>query len=653
MLGDGPELRLERRFLVGVDRLWRALTRRASSPTGSRATWRSSRPRRPTGSWRAGTGRRCCFELDRGRRCRPADLRPRLRRPRPGGHDRRGLGPLLRPARRAAERRPTGRIAVPGAVAARPRALRRELRRSTRRSGAASSPSIPQADLQPVRSGRTRVITGVVPFRLTRRRAFALAGAATASAALRPEPAAASFTRSVPLTGAPQRVPRFDLIGLDFGRAAHVHAEVRARLGRGPWTPWTPVHDVTQPVWTGPADTFQVRHRGVARRLRAHFTRTGPAPRARPPAPPASPAPSRRSSPARAGAGTSCRPSRTRSTGRSRPASSTTPSPPTSTARRTAPASCSASAATTATTTGGTTSATSSWPTSTGSSSRAATAASNWPWSARRRRATTRSPPASRCLGDYTAGPLTEDGLDAVAQLLAWKLSLHGVPVTGEVTVTSQGGETNRYAAGRRVTLQRISGHRDGDATSCPGEALYAQLDDIRSRASAQATAVSALTIATADTTLRYPDGTVDVTGTLRLGDGTSPAGQVVNLAVPDGAGRGVDGGRRDGHGRRRGVRRRGAGAGLRPRAGRGGGAALLRRLLQRRPAADAVAVAAPAALRAVDDDLRHGVPPRRVRITVERRVGRRYYRVFRKTVGASTGRSCAASSRRAPGSTG
>ena len=148
------------------------------------------------------------------------------------------------------------------------------------------------------------VITEVVPFRLTRRRAFALAGAATATAALRPDSASASFTRSVPLTGAPQRAPRFDLIGLDFGRAAHVHAEVRARLGRGPWTPWTPVHDATQPVWTGPADTFQVRHRGVARRLRAQLTRTGPAPRTTARAARQIGQPARPSSPARAGAAT-------------------------------------------------------------------------------------------------------------------------------------------------------------------------------------------------------------------------------------------------------------------------------------------------------------------------------------------------------------
>ncbi len=373
------------------------------------------------------------------------------------------------------------------------------------------------------------VITEVVPFRLTRRRAFALAGAATASAALRPESAAASFTRSVPLTGAPQRAGRFDLIGLDFGRAAHVHAEVRARLGRGPWTAWTPVHDATQPVWTGPADTFQVRHTGVARRLQARLTRTGPAPRIT----------------ARGARQSGGQPPII-----ARSAWGGDKVPP-----RQDPIYGEVQA---------------------GFVHHTVTANDYGPedsagivlgiaryhrdhngWNdigyqflvdkygqifegraggielaivgAQAQGYNSVSTGVS-CLGDYTSGPLTEEGLDAVSRLLAWKLSLHGVPVTGEVTVVSQGGETNRYAAGRKVTLQRISGHRDGDATSCPGEALYAQLDDIRARASRQATAVAALTIATGDTKLRYPDGNVDVTGTLRLVDGTSPAGQPVSF---------------------------------------------------------------------------------------------------------------------------
>ena len=53
----------------------------------------------------------------------------------------------------------------------------------------------------------------------------------------------------------------------------------------------------------------------------------------------------------------------------------------------------------------------------------------------------------------------------------------------GTVTVISAGGSTNRYPAGTPVTFERISGHRDGDATACPGDALYAQLPQLREMA--------------------------------------------------------------------------------------------------------------------------------------------------------------------------
>jgi hypothetical protein len=90
-------------------------------------------------------------------------------------------------------------------------------------------------------------------------------------------------------------------------------------------------------------------------------------------------------------------------------------------------------------------------------------------------------------LGTYSTAPITEQAMGALAQLLGWKLSLHGVPTEGPVVVTSGGGSSNRFPSGTPVTLNRISGHRDGDSTSCPGDALYAQLADLRRRASALA----------------------------------------------------------------------------------------------------------------------------------------------------------------------
>jgi hypothetical protein len=83
-------------------------------------------------------------------------------------------------------------------------------------------------------------------------------------------------------------------------------------------------------------------------------------------------------------------------------------------------------------------------------------------------------------LGTFSTTGQTAAGLGALAGLVSWKLSVHGVPPVGKVQVTSTGGSVNRYPAGAKVTFDRISGHRDGNATACPGDALYGQLPQLR-----------------------------------------------------------------------------------------------------------------------------------------------------------------------------
>jgi peptidoglycan hydrolase-like protein with peptidoglycan-binding domain len=60
----------------------------------------------------------------------------------------------------------------------------------------------------------------------------------------------------------------------------------------------------------------------------------------------------------------------------------------------------------------------------------------------------------------------------ALRRILAWKLSLHRVPATGRVVANGK-------------SFQRISGHRDGFPTACPGRYLYAKLPSIRAGAAA------------------------------------------------------------------------------------------------------------------------------------------------------------------------
>ena len=92
-------------------------------------------------------------------------------------------------------------------------------------------------------------------------------------------------------------------------------------------------------------------------------------------------------------------------------------------------------------------------------------------------------------LGSFMSAPISAAAREALQRLLAWKLSLHGLPSTGRVTVrvNPAGAVYSRFPANARVSLARISGHRDGDSTDCPGDALYGELPAIRRRVRALA----------------------------------------------------------------------------------------------------------------------------------------------------------------------
>src|SRR4051812_3022159 len=85
-------------------------------------------------------------------------------------------------------------------------------------------------------------------------------------------------------------------------------------------------------------------------------------------------------------------------------------------------------------------------------------------------------------LGNFTSHGPPRKTFDALSRLVAWKLAVHSVEVPGKVTVrvTRRGAPYSRYRAGARVRLNRVSGHRDADATSCPGAGMYRQLPRLR-----------------------------------------------------------------------------------------------------------------------------------------------------------------------------
>lgn len=90
-------------------------------------------------------------------------------------------------------------------------------------------------------------------------------------------------------------------------------------------------------------------------------------------------------------------------------------------------------------------------------------------------------------LGEYTSVTLPAAGQDALARLIAWKLSLvHQSPLGTSVLTSGGGGGTNGYAAGTKVTFNAVSGHRDTspgkNRTACPGNQVYGVLGAIRAK---------------------------------------------------------------------------------------------------------------------------------------------------------------------------
>jgi hypothetical protein len=391
----------------------------------------------------------------------------------------------------------------------------------------------------------------VVRRSLTRRQALEAGALAAAAVSLRPAvpalaaddhvfemdlrgaraAAASAGWRTTRVLRAPRR---FDLMGLVWAQGSHAEAQLRARKSGGRWTRWVTLHLLgdhgpdhgrlpagTDPAFTGAADEFQLRLRGAPRNLRARFVRAQPAARVA----------TRLARRAQAGAPPSIIP-RAAWGGDSVPPRE----PPiygevqiafvhhTVTANDYAPEE-----------SPGIVLAIARYHRNSqgwndigyqflvdkygqifegraGGVDQAVVGAQAQGWNS--------TSTGIACLGDFTSIAQTPEGMDSLARLIGWKLSVHGVPTTGEVTVVSAGGETNRYPSGTPVTFQRISGHRDGNNTSCPGNVLYTQLEQLRTAAAQFAGPTSGITIY-APKQVRGVK-TIEISGSLRFPDGSS-----------------------------------------------------------------------------------------------------------------------------------
>ncbi|HXW58447.1 MAG TPA: N-acetylmuramoyl-L-alanine amidase, partial [Solirubrobacteraceae bacterium] len=138
-------------------------------------------------------------------------------------------------------------------------------------------------------------------------------------------------------------------------------------------------------------------------------------------------------------------------------------------------------------------------------------------------------------LGEFMSVPVSPAAARALERLLAWKLSLHGVPALGQVTVrvNPAGASYTPFRPGQRVSLPRVAGHRDGDSTDCPGNVLYAQLPELRPRIHRLAGRPARLTLTLAGQAPAAPGqpaGAVQITlaGTFTFLDGTPITGASV-----------------------------------------------------------------------------------------------------------------------------
>jgi hypothetical protein len=86
-------------------------------------------------------------------------------------------------------------------------------------------------------------------------------------------------------------------------------------------------------------------------------------------------------------------------------------------------------------------------------------------------------------IGNYDVTRPSSAAVNAVAKVFAWKLAQFHRDPKGTTQLTSAGGGTARYPAGKTMSFPVIMGHRNTGFTACPGKYLYPYLPQIRTKA--------------------------------------------------------------------------------------------------------------------------------------------------------------------------
>ncbi|MEV5613508.1 peptidoglycan recognition protein [Streptomyces sp. NPDC052225] len=120
-------------------------------------------------------------------------------------------------------------------------------------------------------------------------------------------------------------------------------------------------------------------------------------------------------------------------------------------------------------------------------------------------------------LGNYVSNSATNAALTSIARVAAWKLGQYGADPSGTVELNAGATQTNyfgkSFTAGTKYTFDRISAHRDGFNTQCPGSSLYSQLPTVRAWAAGPVQGLKTTTVdgAGKSGTTYYTKGAVTV----------------------------------------------------------------------------------------------------------------------------------------------
>ena len=90
-------------------------------------------------------------------------------------------------------------------------------------------------------------------------------------------------------------------------------------------------------------------------------------------------------------------------------------------------------------------------------------------------------------MGDYSTVSPSDATIRKVGEIIGWRLSVAGVDPKGSDTHYSEGTSYTKYSYGTAVRLPNIFAHRDVGLTTCPGNAGYAKMGQIRDIAASYA----------------------------------------------------------------------------------------------------------------------------------------------------------------------